>query len=117
VSPKREQIIPWISARLEKKPVFISMWVYGDGSGHELALNLIDSKGETFGHFLAPVTWTGWRRVDRKLDDMPKGWNHWGKNADGIVDLPIVTVQFPLTKSDKSAKKTGAIYMDEVMIQ
>jgi hypothetical protein len=116
-APKREQVIPSVSVRLEKKPASISMWVLGDGSGHELALNLVDSKGESFNRFLVPVTWTGWRRVDRQLDDLPKGWNHWGKNADGVVDLPIKTIQFPLTKSDKSGKRAGVIYIDEVVIQ
>ena len=114
-----------IGIHLDKKPAFISLWVYGDGSGHELALNLVDSKGESFNRFLAPVTWTGWRRVDRKLDGMPKGWNRWGKDADGIVDLPIVRMQIPLSesdrsdksdKSDKSDRKTGVIYIDEVRV-
>jgi hypothetical protein len=93
-------------------PVSVSVMVYGDNSGHSLALRLYDTTDERFVYTVGPVNWTGWRKITADLT--PK-WNHYLGNADGVFDPPLHTVALELT-SVKGGPLTGALYVDDIVL-
>jgi hypothetical protein len=93
-------------------PATVSVWVYGDGSGHRLALRLYDATDERFVYAVGPVAWTGWRLLTASD---PTRWSHYLGNNDGIFDGPVRSVAVELT-SVAGARVEGALYLDDISL-
>ena len=78
---------PETKREIPGKPLVLTVWVKGDGSGNHLRCRFQDSKGETFQPSFGPLSWKGWKRVEMPLDGKEAG--HWGGDQNGAVDYPI----------------------------
>jgi len=94
-------------------PARLSLRVYGDGSGHKLALRLYDVTDERFVFTVGPINWTGWRQIEARD---PARWSHYLGNNDGILDLPVKTVCLEVT-SVSGGPAQGALYVDDVRLE
>jgi len=103
---------PQLRDQPEKKPEGLRVMVYGDGSGHRLALRINDATDERFVATVGPVTWTGWKQVEVK--EIEK-WQHYLGNNDGVVDTPIRTVAVEWTQVGGVAQ-SGSIYIDNFTV-
>jgi hypothetical protein len=93
-------------------PVALTMKLYGDNSGHKLALRINDATDERFVFTVGPIDWTGWREI--KVSDFSKASHYLGNN-DGIFDGPALSVTVELT-SVPSGPKVGALYADDIQL-
>jgi len=104
---------PTLSGQPAEVPLRLSVMIYGDGSGHRLALRLYDVTDERFVYTVGPINWTGWREVTASD---PARWSHYLGNNDGIFDTPVKTVAVELTYvSDGPAQ--GALYVDDIALE
>ncbi len=94
-------------------PEAMELDLYGDGSGHQLYLEITDSSGEYFFTESGAIDWTGWRRV--RVDGLST-WNHTGGNDDGIIDAPVVRATVGLVASDPSPA-VGDLYLDNLVLE
>ncbi|MBI4891701.1 MAG: heparinase II/III family protein [Acidobacteria bacterium] len=92
-------------------PAGVSVWLYGDGSGHRVAFRLNDATDERFVTPAIVVNWTGWKQFEFIA---PESWSHYLGNADGRLDLPVKSFVIEFTNAGGEAPKTGAIYVDDV---
>jgi hypothetical protein len=103
---------PALTGMPQEAPRGVSMMIYGDGSGHRLAIRIYDSTDERFVYTAGPVNWTGWRRIDAAE---PARWTHYLGNDNGIVDPPIRTVALEIT-SVAGAARQSTIYVDDIAL-
>ena len=103
---------PLLTGQPDKAPTGLTMQVYGDGSGHQLAVRFNDATDERFVATVGPVNWTGWREV--RVTN-PLGWTHYLGNNNGIVERPIRTVSVELTRVAAGPQK-GALYVDDLVV-
>ncbi len=93
-------------------PVSLTMKLYGDNSGHKLALRINDATDERFVFIVGPIDWTGWRQIT--VNDLSTASHYLGNN-DGIFDAPAISVAFELT-SASAGPKIGALYADDIQL-
>jgi hypothetical protein len=93
-------------------PLGLSVWIWGDGSGHKVALRMYDSTDERFVSAQSTVDWTGWKLITFKA---PESWSHYLGNEDGKFDLPLKSVAVELT-SVSGAPVKGALYVDDITV-
>ncbi len=104
---------PTLSGQPPEVPARLAVMIYGDGSGHRLALRLYDATDERFVYTVGPVNWTGWRLVTASD---PAGWTHYLGNNDGVFDTPTKSVALELTYvSGRPAQ--GALYVDDIALE
>ncbi|MBS1825354.1 MAG: heparinase II/III family protein [Acidobacteria bacterium] len=103
---------PLLRDQPEKTPEGLRLMVYGDGSGHRLALRINDATDERFVATVGVVNWTGWKQVEVKGIGT---WQHYLGNNDGVVDLPIRTVGVEWTQVAGGSPR-GAIYVDDFAV-
>ncbi len=103
---------PVLSGQPQEKPAGLRVMVYGDGSGHRLALRLNDSAGERFVYTVGAVDWTGWREIEAAS---PEEWTHYLGNNDGVFDPPVRTVSIELTYVSGGPRQT-TLYVDDIAI-
>ncbi len=94
-------------------PARLALKIYGDGSGHKLALRLYDATDERFVFTVGPINWTGWRQLDARD---PARWSHYLGNNDGVFDLPVKTAAVELT-SVAGGPAQGALYADDIVLE
>jgi len=94
-------------------PVRLTLAIYGDGSGHRLAVRIYDTTDERFVFTVGPITWRGWRQIEARD---PARWSHYLGNDNGVVDLPVKTVAVELT-SVASGPTQGALYVDDIYLE
>ncbi|MFE8701711.1 phosphodiester glycosidase family protein [Cytobacillus sp. FJAT-54145] len=83
-------------------PKKIGMWVYGDGKGHWLRAQLVDSKNkEVQLDFTKNLDWTGWKYVEATIPN--------GLTAPYKLTAPIRYMQVDDTKKNK-----GQIFIDQI---
>ena len=104
---------PVLSGMPQEAPGGVSMMIYGDGSGHRLAIRLYDATDERFVYTVGPVTWTGWRLVTASD---PARWTHYLGNADGILDAPVRTASIEIT-SVAGAARQSTLYVDDITLE
>jgi hypothetical protein len=103
---------PALTEQPAGKPVRLRVMIYGDGSGHKLALRMNDSTDERFVYTVGPVNWTGWREIEAAG---PENWTHYLGNNDGVFDVPVRTAGVELTfASGGPAQST--LYADDISI-
>ena len=93
-------------------PVRLALKIYGDGSGHRLAVRIYDTTDERFVFTVGPVNWKGWRQIEARD---PARWSHYLGNDNGVVDLPVKTVAVELT-SVATGPTQGALYVDDIYL-
>jgi hypothetical protein len=98
--------------QVAEKPSALRMWVYGDGSGHELALRMYDSTDERFVTTVGPIDWTGWKEL--VVSDV-EAWQHYLGDDDGMFDPPAETAALQLTYK-AGGPLAGAIYVDDIRV-
>ncbi|MBI4908571.1 MAG: heparinase II/III family protein [Acidobacteria bacterium] len=95
-----------------KAPEGLRVMVYGDGSGHTLALRLNDATDERFVRTVGAVNWTGWKTME--VGDVST-WTHYLGNDDGVVDLPVKSVSFEWQQLS-GGPRTGALFVDRLTL-
>ena len=103
---------PVTSAQPANVPTGMRVMVYGDGSGHTLALRINDDTDERFVKVVGPVNWTGWKQIE--ITGL-ETWTHYLGNNDGIVDLPLRNISFEWQQST-NGPKSGSIFVDSVKL-
>lgn len=91
----------------------VGLYVYGDGSGHELFWVLYDKSQEAHYLPIGPVYWKGWKTVYASMANLLKGppttydvsCNHWGGNKNQKLDMPITKITIGI--NDKPDKFQG----------
>ncbi|MFZ0545336.1 MAG: protein kinase [Candidatus Promineifilaceae bacterium] len=97
------------------EPTALSVWVYGDGSGHYLNAWIIDSEGETWQVPFGRVTHTGWAQMTGEIDtDQDWPWTHISGPSNEVVDYPIRFRGFALDDLNNAYTGQGEIYLDDL---
>ena len=112
---RAEHVVAHTDLVLTAAPRRIACRIKGDGKGHKIAFLFLDAKGEVFEMpHRTRVDWTGWRRVEKNLDDFPADWNHW--SGDGKVDYPLSGFGLVLTSAAPTATGPGILALDDIEI-
>lgn len=99
--------------QLGRSPRELTMWVFGDGSGHLARCRVVDSTGQVFQPNGVKITWTGWKLVSFPLGGNDNG--HWGGKNDGEMHYPLkLDTLFLLDNASKQASE-GKIYIASPM--
>lgn len=104
---------PALTGMPQEAPRAVSLMIYGDGSGHRLAIRLYDSTDERFVYTVGPVDWTGWRQITAAE---PEKWTHYLGNNNGAVDPPVRTVAIEIT-SVAGAARQSTIFVDDIELE
>lgn len=87
---------------IKGSPKKIGMWVYGDGGGHWLRMQLKDGKNtEIQLDFTKNLDWTGWKYVEASVPE--------GLTSPLRIDVPIRYMEV-----NDSNKNSGEIYIDQI---
>ncbi|MBL8213469.1 MAG: heparinase II/III family protein [Bryobacterales bacterium] len=103
---------PILTGQPDKAPIGIMAKIWGDGSGHVLALRFNDATDERFVATVGPINWTGWREI--RVSN-PIAWTHYLGNNNGIIETPVRTVSVEFNRTANGAQ-TGAIYIDDLTL-
>ncbi|MEH7121987.1 MULTISPECIES: phosphodiester glycosidase family protein [unclassified Bacillus (in: firmicutes)] len=83
-------------------PKKIGMWVYGDGQGHWLRMQLKDADNKEIQlDFTKNLDWTGWKYVEAVVPQVIK--------TPLIIDVPVRYMEV-----DDANKNSGIIYIDQI---
>jgi hypothetical protein len=104
---------PVLAGLPAEAPSGVSLMVYGDGSGHRLAVRLYDTTEERFVYTVGPVDWTGWRRI---AASDPQKWARYLGNDDGIFDPPVRTVAVEITYV-AGRPRQSTLYVDDIALE
>lgn len=90
----------------------LSLWVYGDNSGHEIRISLRDPvDGELFHNPHTTINFTGWQQITWNDIENNNG-TYWAGTGDGVISGSNVILDsveiFKVTAQD-----TGNIYLDD----
>jgi MYXO-CTERM domain-containing protein len=86
-------------------------WLYGDGSGVNLAARVWDDTDERFVADIGPVDWVGWREF---LVSDPETWSHYQGNDDGVFDLPLSKISFQVGNGGTG---TSTLLLDGISLE
>ncbi|MBS4190218.1 phosphodiester glycosidase family protein [Bacillus sp. FJAT-49705] len=87
---------------LKGSPKKIGMWVYGDGKGHWLRMQLKDGNNQDVQlDFTKNIDWTGWKYVEASLPP--------GLKTPLKIDVPVRYME-----TNDSNKNSGVIYIDQI---
>lgn len=103
---------PQLTGIPQGAPTGLTLKLYGDSSGHNLALRINDSTDERFVVSIGPINWTGWKQITVYN---PESWSHYLGNADGVFDGPAKTVTLELTRLP-GAPIDGVLYVDDIQL-
>jgi len=97
---------------VDEVPGELRMSVFGDGSGHQLRLRIMDATGERFVTTIGLIDWNGWREVSATGIE---GWSHYLGNDDGVVDTPVSAVVVAL-HSQAGGTTAGDLFVDDIVL-
>ncbi len=98
-------------------PTRLGIWVYGNGSGHELKVWLRDANNEVLQYRLGIIGAGGWRFVATPINGPVAEWNQmrdFGTPGNGVLDLPARFVAFVYDDNPNSETGSGTIYIDDL---
>lgn len=96
-------------------PNALTIWVYGDGSGHFLNAWILDADGQTWQVPFGQVGGAGWTQLTGRIDtDQSWPWTHISGPDNDEVDYPIRFRAFVLDDGNNSFTGTGDIYVDDL---
>ncbi|MBN1475982.1 fibronectin type III domain-containing protein, partial [Candidatus Sumerlaeota bacterium] len=89
----------------------LSLWVYGDGSGHELRIAVRDGGDNDIAvNAYTTINFTGWQEI--VWTDIANNHTIWSGGGNGVLDGP--NVRFDSIQVHKvTATDTGHIYLDD----
>jgi hypothetical protein len=103
---------PQLTGLPDRAPTGITARVWGDNSGHVLALRFNDATDERFVATVGPVNWSGWREI--RVTN-PGSWTHYLGNNNGIIETPVRTVSIEFNRA-AAGPQNGAIYIDDLTL-
>ena len=93
----------------------LTIWVYGDGSGHHLSAVIRDGAGEVWRFPFGQINHLGWQQMTAPLDvNLPWPNGHIGGPADGVLDYPIQFEALVLDDTPDTFVGSGAIFVDDL---
>ncbi len=96
------------------EPTLISVWVYGDGSGHFLNVWIMDAENEVWSVHLGKVGGAGWQKLSGRIDpNRPWPSGHVFGPENGKIDYPIRFYGIVLDRPG-SGPRSGIIYLDDL---
>ncbi|MGE5603123.1 MAG: hypothetical protein ACM30E_08730, partial [Nitrososphaerales archaeon] len=98
-------------------PTALSIWVFGDGSGHFLNAWVQDSQGEVRAFHFGAIGAAGtWQKLTAPLDTTaPWPQGHISGPDNGKIDYPIKLYALVLDGIPDGAASQGTIYLDDIM--
>lgn len=87
----------------------ISIWVYGDNSGHEVRLCIRDDDGDLFANAYTTINFTGWREITWNLSGDPI--YYWTGSGDRLITGDPRWDSIQIRKVTSQA--TGHLYFDD----
>lgn len=88
----------------------VGLWVYGDGSGHRMALHLVDSQNETLHYPLGVIAHRGWQWLSTTLSAPAEGGSG-NLVIDGTANIRAVVVD----DHPDSRQGGGTIFWDDLL--
>ncbi|MEW5957271.1 MAG: FHA domain-containing protein [Chloroflexota bacterium] len=100
---------------LAERPNALSVWVYGDNSGHYLNVWLKDDNGQTWQMSFGQIKHTGWQELIARLDP-DQAWpvGHVSGPDNGVMDYPVSFQAIVLDDAPDSFSGRGVIYLDDL---
>jgi hypothetical protein len=74
------------SGQMDGKPLALTCWLKGDGSGNIARVRFVDFTGQTFQPDGNRLDFTGWRYLSYPLNATA---SHWGGANDGVIHYPM----------------------------
>jgi serine/threonine protein kinase len=97
-------------------PNAISVWVYGDGSGHFLNVWIEDAKSQVWSVHLGRIGAAGWQQMTGRIDaGRPWPSGHVFGPDNGVIDYPIRFYGIVLDRPAAGPQK-GAVYLDDLSV-
>ncbi|MDY7039967.1 MAG: Ig-like domain-containing protein, partial [Chloroflexota bacterium] len=98
-------------------PTHVSVWVFGNGSGHFLNVWVRDAQGETWQSTFGQVNHTGWQQMTALIQTgQPWPWSHIDGPSNGLVDYPITFRGLVLDDVPDDCACSGVIYIDDLTV-
>jgi hypothetical protein len=99
------------------EPTAITLWVYGDNSGHFINAWVSDSQGEVRQFTFGQIRHTGWQAMTAKLDvTAPWPQGQISRAGNGRLDYPVSLYAFVLDGVPDGTASAGTIYLDDLSI-
>ena len=112
INPK---IVPTSIFKIRKLK-YISLWVYGDNSGHRILLVLKDKKGEYFQYKITKLNFKGWKKIRINSSLFVSSWGYKGE-LKGVIQFPVTIAKIAVVKDKNGKIDKGVIYIDELKIE
>jgi uncharacterized protein YraI len=102
---------------LSPQPSGLSLWVYGDRSGHYLNAWVQDAAGEVRAYTFGQILHSGWQQMTARFDDS-RGWPNGTISGpdNGRLDFPVRLAALVLDGVPDGAASSGVIYLDEMTV-
>lgn len=96
-------------------PSQLGIWVYGNGSGHELLVALRDSQNEVL-RFRIGIVGAGerWRFLSTPINGQVEEWRCEGGCINRQLDFPVSLVALLLEDNPDTETGSGTFYMDDL---
>lgn len=103
---------------LAERPNVLSIWVYGDNSGHYLNVWLKDNNDEVWQMTFGQIKHTGWQEMNAWLEP-DQAWpaGHVSGPDNGTIDYPISFQALVLDDAPDSYSGRGTLYLDDLRSQ
>ncbi len=99
------------------EPAAITLWVYGDSSGHFLNAWVSDNQGEVRQFTFGQVQHSGWQAMTARLDvTAPWPQGQISRAGDGKLDYPIKLYALVLDGVPDGTASAGTIYLDDLSV-
>lgn len=99
---------------LRGEPHALGVWVYGDGSDHDIKIWLRDAEGELLQYTLGIVGELGWRFISAPISGEVYGSNRISGEGNRRLDFPAHLVGLVIDDSHDAFIGSGSIYLDDV---
>lgn len=104
------------SVSLGGQPKVITVWVYGDGSGHFLNAWVEDALGQVWSVHLGPLSFSGWQQLTGLIaSDRPWPSGKVSGPDNNRIDFPIRLYALVLDRPG-SGPMAGQVYLDDIAI-
>lgn len=102
---------------LDGPPRRMSLWLFGNESGHKVRIAFLDADGETFQPRQETVVdFAGWRKIEVDLTEALKDCPHWGGDKNGTMDFPLAGVAISITERSDDFSGSGTLFLDDIEI-
>jgi len=98
------------------QPDRLSLWVYGNGSGHFLNSWIQDAAGQRWQFSFGQIKHTGWQQMQARLDP-GQGWPNgkvMGDTGAKTITYPVQFLALVLDGVPDGVASSGAIYVDDL---